>query len=85
MKATKTKRLVRTRNVANDQAMTWLRSMANSENVFDAINAQNCLAMIEKERKAYISLGAHFCNLKKQRDRYAKIIDEARRNACDCD
>lgn len=71
------------KNIANEQALVWLRSMANDQNdIFNAINAENCLALIEKQRKALVSLGAHFCNLKKQRDRYARVIEEARRT-CD--
>jgi hypothetical protein len=49
-------------------------------NSFDAINAANCLALIEKQKKALVSLGAHFNNLKRQRDRYAKVLEEARQN-----
>lgn len=68
------------KNIANEQALLWLRGMANDRSdVFNSINAENCLMLIEKQRKALVSLGAHFCNLKKQRDRYARIIDEARR------
>jgi hypothetical protein len=67
------------RNLANEQAIQWLKSMMNSENPFDSINAGNCLALIDKQKKALVSLGAHFCNLKKQRDRYASVIAEAGR------
>jgi len=63
---------------ANDQAILWLHSMMADPNSFNAINAENALALIEKQRKALVSLGAHFNNLKKQRDRYARIIDLAR-------
>lgn len=52
--------------------------MALDPNSFNAINAENCLALIEKQRKALTSLGAHFNNLRRQRDRYARVIEEAR-------
>jgi predicted nucleic acid-binding Zn-ribbon protein len=59
-------------------AILWLRSQMLNPNSFDAINAGNCLALIEKQKKALVSLGAHFNNLKRQRDRYARVIEEAR-------
>lgn len=67
------------KNRSNEQALAWLESMSHSENFFDAINAKNALALIDKQRKALVSLGAHFSNLRKQRDRYAAVIEEARR------
>ena len=57
---------------ANEQAIVWLKSMCESESEFDRINAENCLVMIQKLRKQNQSLGAHFCNLKKQRNRLLK-------------
>ena len=57
----------------------WLKSQTANPNSFDAINAENALALIEKQRKALVSLGAHFNNLRKQRDRYFRVIEEARR------
>lgn len=69
------------RNRANEQAMMWLKSMCADPNSFNAINAENCMALIERQRKALVSLGAHFNNLRKQRDRAWKIIDEARKKA----
>ena len=67
------------RNLANEQAVVWLKSMAADPDSFNAINAENCLALIEKQRKALVSLGAHFSNVRKQRDRYARVIEEARK------
>ena len=66
------------KNRANEQAIVWLKSMCADTNSFNAINAENCLVLIDKQRKALVSLGAHFNNLKKQRDRYAQVIEEAR-------
>ena len=68
------------KHTANEMVMTWL-DMKIHENPdgFDSINAENCQALILKQRKALIRLGAHFNNLKKQRDRYAQVIEEARR------
>lgn len=66
------------KNRANEQAILWLNSMRADPNSFNAINAENCLALIDRQRKALTSLGAHFNNLRKQRDRYARVIDDAR-------
>ena len=73
------------RNRANEQAMVWLQSMRADPDSFNAINAENCIALIERQRKALVSLGAHFNNLQKQRDRYFRVIEEARRKMHDCD
>lgn len=67
------------RNRANEQAILWLNSMRADPDSFNAINAENCLAIIDKQRKALVSLGAHFNNIRKQRDRYWRVIEEARR------
>ena len=66
------------RNRADEQAIVWLKSQTKNPDSFDAINAENALALIDKQRKALVSLGAHFHNLKRQRDRYARIIEKAR-------
>lgn len=61
---------------ANDMAMAWLDAKIHENpDSFDAINAENCLALIRKQRKQLISLGAHFCNLKKQRDKLLLQLD----------
>lgn len=73
------------KNRASEQAIVWLKSMCADSDSFNAINAENCLALIDKQRKALVSLGAHFNNLRKQRDRYARVIEEARRQMDDCD
>lgn len=73
------------RNKAHEQAMIWLYSMAADPDSFQAINAENCIALIEQQRKALVSLGAHFNNIRKQRDRAWKVIDEARRKSFDDD
>jgi hypothetical protein len=65
------------KNVANEQAIAWLKSMAADENVFNSINAENCLELIHKQKKALVSLGAHFHNLRQQRDRYEMILEAA--------
>jgi len=61
---------------ANDMIMAWLdMKIHENPDSFDAINAENCLALIRKQRKQLIRLGAHFCNLKKQRDKLRKELD----------
>lgn len=55
---------------ANDMVMAWLDTKIHENpDSFDAINAENCLALIRKQKKQLVRLGAHFCNLKKQRDK----------------
>lgn len=67
---------------ANDMVMAWLDAKIHENpDSFDAINAENCLALIRKQRKQLISLGAHFCNLKKQRDRLQQQITIAEKHA----
>ena len=66
---------------ANDMAMAWLdMKIHENPDSFDAINAENCLALIRKQRKQLISLGAHFCNLKKQRDKLQQQITIAEKH-----
>ncbi len=66
-----------TKHNANDMVMAWLdMKIHENPDSFDAINAENCLALIRKQRKQLISLGAHFCNLKKQRDKLRKELDD---------
>ena len=61
----------------NNMVMAWLdMKIHENPDSFDAINAENCLALIRKQRKQLISLGAHFCNLKKQRDKLRKELDD---------
>ena len=63
----------------NDMVMAWLdMKIHENPDSFDAINAENCLTLIRKQRKQLISLGAHFCNLKKQRDKLRKELDDAK-------
>lgn len=65
------------KNRANEQAILWLMSMMNDPDSFNAINAENCLRMITKQRRQLKSLGAHFCNLKKQRNKVQKELNES--------
>lgn len=59
------------KNKAEDQALYWLYSKScDTENVFDAMNAANAINIIHQRNKQLKSLRAHFCNLKKQRDRF---------------
>ena len=67
------------RNLAADQAITWLYSMMADPDSFNAINAENCLAMIERQNKNLRSLGAHFSNLRKQRDRLLKELEDEKK------
>ena len=67
------------RNRANEQAMVWLRSMCADTDSFNAINAENCIALIHKQQNALMSLGAHFNSMKRQRDRYLTVLEEARK------
>lgn len=67
---------------ANDMVMAWLdMKIHENPDSFDAINAENCLALIRKQRKQLISLGAHFCNLKKQMDKLRQQITIAEKHA----
>lgn len=62
---------------ANEMVMAWLDAKIHENpDSFDAINAENCKALILKQRKQMIRLGAHFCNLKKQRDKLRKELDD---------
>ena len=62
--------------------MAWLdMKIHENPDSFDAINAENCLALIRKQRKQLIRLGAHFCNLKKQRDKLMQQISIAEKHA----
>ena len=73
------------RNKANEQALVWLQSMMADPDSFNAINAENCLSMIHRQRKQLLSLGAHFCNVKKQRNKAwekLKKLEGASVNAC---
>lgn len=60
-------------NRADAQAIEWLKSMAASDDIFASINAENCLALIEKLNERYGRLGAQFCTLKKKHN---KIYDD---------
>lgn len=64
------------KNKADEQVIVWLKSMCQDLDSFNAINAENALNLIAKLRKQNRSLGAHFCNLKKQRN---KILMERRK------
>lgn len=64
------------KNKADEQVIVWLKSICQDSNSFNAINAENALNLIAKLRKQNRSLGAHFCNLKKQRN---KILKERRK------
>lgn len=64
------------KNKADEQAIQWLKSMCQDLDSFNAINAENALNLIAKLKKQNRSLGAHFCNLKKQRN---KILKERRK------
>ena len=65
-------------NKARERAMTWLRSMCANENSFDAINAGNVLAIIDKQEASIRSLAIHIRNLRRQRDRAYEVINDAR-------
>lgn len=65
-------------NKANVQAMHWLYSMTNATG-FDAINAENALALINAQNTRLRALGAAFSRVKKQRDNAWKALEEARK------
>ena len=46
-----------------EQAITWLKSKAKSENTLDSINAELCLNVIYDLQRQYDRLGAQFGNL----------------------
>jgi len=64
-------------NKANTQAMHWLYSMTNAPS-FDAINAENALALINAQNRRLKALGAAFAQVRNQRDRAWKALEEAR-------
>ena len=71
---------------ANEMVLAWLdMKIHENPDSFDAINAENCLALIRKQKKQLISLGAHFCNLKKQRDKLQQQITIAEKHADACE
>ena len=71
------------KNMASEQGIYWLRSMAKDRDVFNSINAENCLALIDKLQKDIRDLGVRYNAVKKDRDRYLRVLDEARVKALD--
>lgn len=65
-------------NKANVQAMHWLYSMTNADS-FDAINAENALALINAQNSRLRALGAAFARVRDQRDLAWKALEEARK------
>lgn len=65
-------------NKANIQAMHWLYSMTNAAS-FDAINAENALALINAQNSRLKALGAAFARVRDQRDRAWEALEEARK------
>lgn len=65
-------------NKANVQAMHWLYSMTNAAS-FDAINAENVLALINSQNNRLKALGAAFSRVRDQRNRAWEALEEARK------
>ena len=67
------------RNVANEQAIFWLYSMMNDPDSFNAINAGNCLALIENQKTRLRLLGSYISKVIGQRDNLRKEKEELER------
>ena len=65
------------KNMANEQAIFWLRSMQNDKDVFNSINAENALNLIAKLQKDISIMGGRLNQIRKQRDDAWKAMKEA--------
>ena len=52
----------------NEQAMTWLRSMAADRDSLNGINAELCLNLIQEQKDRLEKLGVQFQQMKNSRD-----------------
>lgn len=63
---------------SNEQAMTWLKSMAADKNSLDGINAELVLYILEEQKKKYERLGIQYSILEKKyknlRNDYDQLI-----------
>ena len=57
---------------ANEQCITWLKSMAADQNSLDGINAELCLNLIQEQKDRLERLGAQFQQIKASRDQLMK-------------
>ena len=71
------------KNMASEQGIIWLRSMSKDVDIFNSVNAENCLALIEDLRRQLRDLGSKYNALRKDNQRAWNIINEARIKALD--
>lgn len=61
---------------SNEQAITWLRSMAADKNSLDGINAELVLYILEEKDRQYKKLGAQYSILTKRYDQLKSQYDD---------
>lgn len=61
---------------SNEQAMTWLKSMAADKNSLDGINAELVLYILAEQKKKYERLGIQYSALQRKYEKLRNDYDQ---------